>query len=90
MGKTPSFGHIQSVLSHIWGRGIKIEIHLRPETRSMLVRIPNSTIRNKVVEQDIWHIGSSLFYVAQWTANIALKPPSFTSILPCAHVKKDL
>lgn len=87
LGKTPYFGHIQSVLTHIWGRGLKLEIHLRPASRSMLVRIPNSTIRNKIVEQEIWHIGSSLFYVAQWSSNIAINPPSFTSIPLWAHVR---
>lgn len=64
MGKTPSFGHIQIVLTHIWGRDMKLEIHLRPKTRSILVRLPNATIRKKIVEQEIWHIGNSLFYVA--------------------------
>lgn len=53
MGKTPSYGHIQSVLSHIWGRGMELEIHLRLATRSMLVRVPNATIRNKIIEQKI-------------------------------------
>ncbi|KAL1212193.1 hypothetical protein V5N11_001446 [Cardamine amara subsp. amara] len=86
-GKTPSFGHIQTVLTHIWGRGIKLEIHLRPASRSMLVRIPNATIRQKVVEQEIWHIGNSLFYVAQWSPNVAVKPPTFSSIPLWAHVR---
>lgn len=44
---------------------MKLEIHLRPESRSMLVRIPNAYIREKIIEQEIWHIGNSLFYVAQ-------------------------
>lgn len=86
MGKT-LFGHIQSVLAHIWGRGIKLEIHLRPASKSMLVRIPNSTVINKIVEHEIWHIGSSIFYVAQWTSNLAINPPSFTFIPLWAHVR---
>lgn len=87
MGKAPSYGHIQSILSHIWDRGMKLEIHLRPATRSMLVRIPNATIRQKIVEQEIWHIGNSLFYVAQWSSTLAIKTPSFTSIPLWAHVR---
>lgn len=79
MGKTPSYGHVQSVLSHIWGRGMKLEIHLRSASRSMLVR--------KIVEQEIWHIGSFLFYVAQWSSDLAISPPSFTSILLWAHIR---
>lgn len=87
MGKTPSFSQTQSVLSHIWGRGMKLEIHLRPESRSMLVRIPNSTIRNKIVQQEFWHIGNVLFYVAQWSADVALHPPTFTSMPLWAHFR---
>lgn len=87
MGKTPSYGHIQSVLTRIWGREMKLEIHLRPTSRSMLVRIPNATIRNKIVEKEIWHIGSSLLYVAQWFSNITIKLPTFTSIPLWAHVR---
>ncbi|KAH0928284.1 hypothetical protein HID58_014011 [Brassica napus] len=87
LGKTPSFSHIQSVLTHIWGRGMKLEIHLRPESRSMLVRIPNSTIRKKIVEQEFWHIGNVLFYVAQWSDSVAMQPPVFTSMPLWAHFK---
>ena len=86
-GKTPSYSQIQSVLTHVWGRGVKLQIHLRPASRSMLVRIPNDYVRAKVVEQEIWHIGISLFYVAQWTAEVALKQPSFDSIPLWAHVR---
>lgn len=53
----------------------------------MLVRIPNSTIRKKIVDQEIWHIGNSLFYVAQWSANLAVKTPTFTSRPLWAHVR---
>lgn len=53
----------------------------------MLVKIPNDFIRQKVVEQEIWHIGTSLFYVAQWSAQVAAKLPSFDSIPLWAHVR---
>lgn len=66
---------------------MKLEIHLRPESRSMLVRIPNSTIRKKIVDQEFWHIGNVLFYVAQWSATVALHPPSFTSMPLWAHFR---
>lgn len=86
-GKPPSYSQIQSVLAHIWGRGVKLQIHLRPASRSMLVKIPNDFVRAKIVEQEIWHIGTSLFYVAQWTAEVALKQPTFDSIPLWAHVR---
>ena len=87
LGKTPSFSQIQSVLTHIWGRGMKLEIHLRPESRSMLVRIPNSTIRSKIVEQEFWHVGNVLFYVAQWSDSVAQQPPTFTTMPLWAHFR---
>lgn len=87
LGKTPSFSHIQSVLTHILGRGMKLEIHLQPESRSMLVRIPISTIRKKIVEQEFWHIDNVLFYVAQWSDSVAMQPPVFTTMPLWAHFK---
>ncbi|KAJ0257515.1 hypothetical protein HA466_0083670 [Hirschfeldia incana] len=87
LGKTPSFSQIQSVLTHIWGKGMKLETHLRPETRSMLVRIPNAELRKKIVEQEFWHIGNVLFYVAQWSDSVAMKPPAFTTMPLWAHFK---
>ncbi|KAL0741816.1 hypothetical protein Bca4012_083329 [Brassica carinata] len=86
-GKPPYFSQIQSVLTHIWGRGTKLQIHLRPASRSMLVKVPNDFIRNKIVEQEIWHIGTSLFYVTQWSAEVAISPPTMTSIPLWAHVR---
>ncbi|CAN7140634.1 unnamed protein product [Brassica rapa subsp. narinosa] len=86
-GKTPSYSQIQSVLSHIWGKGTKLVIHLRPQSHSMLVKIPNEYIRQKVVEQEIWHIGTSMFYVAQWSAQLAITPPTMDSIPLWAHVR---
>lgn len=53
----------------------------------MLVKIPNEFIRRKVVEQEIWHIGTSMFYVAQWSAQLAMKTPTMDSIPLWAHVQ---
>ncbi|KAL1202244.1 hypothetical protein V5N11_018197 [Cardamine amara subsp. amara] len=64
-----------------------MEIHLKPSDRSMLVRIPNEVLRNKIVEQEIWYVGNSLFYVAQWSTNVATKPPTMQSIPLWAHVR---
>lgn len=53
----------------------------------MLVRIPNSTIRKKIVEQEFWHIDNVLFYVAQWSDSVAMQPPVFTTMPLWAHFK---
>ncbi|KFK32715.1 hypothetical protein AALP_AA6G279100 [Arabis alpina] len=65
-GRTPAYGSIQSVLNHIWGKGLKLEIHVNSLARSMLVRIPNDFIRHKVLEKKIWYAGDTMFHVAQW------------------------
>lgn len=66
--KPPSYHLIQSVLTHIWGRGKKLEIHVDHGARTMLVRLPNDFIRQKVLEKKFWHVDQSLFHVAQWGA----------------------
>ncbi|CAH2047939.1 unnamed protein product [Thlaspi arvense] len=65
-GRPPTFKHVQNVLSHMWGRGQRLEIHMNPINRSMLVRIPNAFIRNKVLEKKLWYIGECMFLVSQW------------------------
>lgn len=71
----------------MWGHRRKLEIHLRPADRSMMVKIPNEVIIKKIVEQEIWYIENSLFYVAQWSPNLAIKPPTIESIPLWVHVR---
>lgn len=68
-GMLPTFRHIQSVLSHMWGRGQKLEVHLNHTNNSMLVRLPNEFIRKKVLEKKLWYIGECMFLVAQWDSS---------------------
>lgn len=44
-GRVPAFKTIQNVLNFLWGKNNKLEIHLIPTTRSMIVHIPNDYIR---------------------------------------------
>lgn len=68
-GKTPSYGLVQSVLSHMWGKGQRLEIHLNPLERKMLVRIPNDFIRQKVNQKRIWHVETTMFHISVWSEN---------------------
>ncbi|KAL0731634.1 hypothetical protein Bca4012_027728 [Brassica carinata] len=54
LGKMPDYGPIQSVLNFMWGKGVKLEIHMQPQKRSFLVRIPNEFIRTKALEKRLW------------------------------------
>lgn len=70
----------------MWGQGKHLEVHLNPLATTMLVRIPNEFIRKKVLDQKIWHIGSSMFHVALWSANTRDSIPILKRVPIWAHV----
>lgn len=53
----------------MWENGQRLEIHVNPIARSMLVCIPNEFIRLKVLEKKIRYVGDTMFHVAQWGAS---------------------
>ncbi|XP_010475461.1 PREDICTED: uncharacterized protein LOC104754871 [Camelina sativa] len=85
-GRPPSYHQIQSVLNHIWGKGKRLEIHMNHMTRSMLVRIPNDYIRQKVLEKGIWYIGDSMFHTSPWAPNYSSETPTLASIPIWIHL----
>ncbi|KAJ4905819.1 Uncharacterized protein Rs2_09477 [Raphanus sativus] len=86
LGKIPDYGPIQSVLNFMWGKGVKLEIHLQPLKRSFLVRIANDFIRTKVLEKRLWYVGTSMFYVSQWGSATSSVIPEIVSIPLWAHL----
>ncbi|KFK40771.1 hypothetical protein AALP_AA2G039000 [Arabis alpina] len=68
LGKPPSYHLIQSVLNHMWGKGKKLEIHVDHGAHTMLIRLPNDVIRQKVLEKKFWHVDQCMFHVAPWGA----------------------
>ncbi|KAJ4905077.1 DUF4283 domain-containing protein [Raphanus sativus] len=58
-GRPPPFNQIQSVLSHMWGKGRRLEIHNNPLQRSAIFRIPSEYLRQKILEKNIWYVGDS-------------------------------
>ncbi|KAG5382489.1 hypothetical protein IGI04_033959 [Brassica rapa subsp. trilocularis] len=80
LGKMPDYGPIQSVLNYMWGKGVKLEIHLQPQKRSFLVRIANEFIRSKVLEKQLWYVGTSMFFVSQWGSPNSSVIPEIESI----------
>ncbi|KAJ4890343.1 hypothetical protein Rs2_30091 [Raphanus sativus] len=85
-GRSPPFSQIQSVLNHMWGKGIKLEMHNNPSSRSILVRITSDYLKQKILEKGYWYVGDSLFHTEQWTSNHSSKVPSFQSIQIWAHL----
>ncbi|KAF3533114.1 hypothetical protein DY000_02043911 [Brassica cretica] len=86
-GRPPPFNHIQNVLNHLWGKGVRVEIHTNPHSRSMLVRIPSDYLRQKILEKRVWYIGDSMFQAVQWTSTAASSSPPLQSIQIWAHLK---
>ncbi|KAF8047583.1 hypothetical protein N665_2939s0007 [Sinapis alba] len=74
-GRPPPFNQIQSVLNHMWGKGKRVEIHNNPLSRSMLVRIPNDYLRQKILEKNVWYVGDSMFHASQWSSGSGNSTP---------------
>ncbi|RID40645.1 hypothetical protein BRARA_J00677, partial [Brassica rapa] len=85
-GRPPPFNQIQSVLSHMWGKGRKLEIHNNPRQRSAIVRIPSEYLRQKILEKNIWYVGDSMFHTAQWSSVHSASTPPLSSIQIWAHL----
>lgn len=86
-GRIPAFKQIQSVLNHLWGKGRGLEIHTNHLTNSMLVRIPNDFIRQKVLEKKIWYVGDSMLHALQWPSPHKDVSTAFSSFPIWAHLK---
>lgn len=86
LGKLPTKDHIQSIVNYMWGKGKHLEVHLNPLARTILVRIPNEFIRKKVLDHKVWHIGSSMFHVAQWSATTRDSIPILKRVPIWTHV----
>lgn len=59
------FKTIQSVLNYLLGKGNKLDIHMIQSTRSVIVRIPNDYIREKILKKRIWYVDMAMFHIAQ-------------------------
>ncbi|KAF2598367.1 hypothetical protein F2Q68_00009344 [Brassica cretica] len=70
----------------MWGKGVKLEIHLQPQKRSFLVRIANEFTRSKVLAKQLWYVGTSMFYVSQWGSPTASEIHEIVSIPLWAHL----
>lgn len=85
-GRPPLYHQIQSVLNHMWGKGHRLEIHVNHLSGTMLVRIPNNYIRQKVLEKCIWYIGDSMFHTAPWASQYSSESPALDTIPIWIHL----
>ncbi|XP_056863927.1 uncharacterized protein LOC108850223 [Raphanus sativus] len=85
-GKAPPFNQIQSVLTHMWGRGKRLELHNNPLNRSTTVRIPCDFLREKILDKCIWYVGETMFHTAPFSEAHSASTPSLKAIKIWAHL----
>ncbi|KAJ4904047.1 hypothetical protein Rs2_17998 [Raphanus sativus] len=85
-GRIPAYSLIQNVLNYMWGKGKHLEIHMSPASNSVLVRIPNDHIKQKVLLKGYWYVDTTMFHVSQWAANADNSSPSLQRVQLWAHL----
>ncbi|KAJ4881254.1 Uncharacterized protein Rs2_38309 [Raphanus sativus] len=85
-GRLPAYTLIQNVLNYMWGKGKHLEIHMSPATNSVLVRLPNEFIRQKITQKAFWYVDTTMFHVSQWAAHADDYSPSLKRIQLWAHL----
>lgn len=85
-GKAPPFNQIQSVFNHLWGKGMKLEIHNNPINRTTIVRIQSEYIRQKILEKCVWYVGDTMFHTALWSEVRSSSAPPIKSLRLWAHL----
>ncbi|WZY93260.1 hypothetical protein YC2023_065589 [Brassica napus] len=74
-GNAPSYGKIWGVLNFLWGKDRRVTIH-KLTANAYLFHIPSTSLRQKVLQHELWRVGDSPFFVTEWKASFALDPPS--------------
>ncbi|CAN6867870.1 unnamed protein product [Brassica oleracea] len=74
-GNAPSYGKIWGVLNYLWGKDRRVTIH-NLTANAYLFHIPSASLRQKVLQHELWRVGDSPFFVAEWKASFAFDPPS--------------
>lgn len=85
--RMPSYKAIENVLNFLWEKVTKLKIHTNTKDRTMVVRIPNEYIRQKVLEKRLWYVGTAMFHVTAWTSDQIVSLPELSSITLWAYLK---
>lgn len=85
-GRLPAYSLIQNVLNYMWGKGKHLEIHMSPASNSVLVRLPNEFIRQKITQKGFWYVDTTMFHVSQWAAHADDYSPSLKRVQLWAHL----
>lgn len=84
-GNPPSYGKIWGVLNFLWGKDKRVTIH-NLTANAFLFRIPSASLRKRVLQNELWRVGDSRFFVTEWKASFSLNPPSLQKALVWASI----
>lgn len=77
-GNLPSPGALHAILNGIWSNRLRDITISKLATRTVLIRIPNSITRQRVLNQGIWHIEGQTMFVAAWEPGLKPTMPELT------------
>ncbi|CAL9225079.1 unnamed protein product, partial [Arabidopsis halleri] len=85
-GKAPSYGKIWGVLNFLWGKDKRVTVHNLTKN-AFLFYIPSPSLRNRVLQQELWRVGDSPFFVTAWKSEFSYNPPSLEKAPVWASIK---
>ena len=74
-GNAPSYGKIWGVLNYLWGKDRRVTIHNLSKS-AYLFCIPSVSLRQRILQHELWRVGDSPFFVTEWKASFSIDPPS--------------
>lgn len=74
-GNSPSYGKVWGVLNYLWGKDKRVTIH-NLTRNAFLFHIPSVSLRQKILQHELWRVGDAPFFVTEWKASFSLDPPS--------------
>lgn len=85
--RIPIYSLIQNVVNYLWGKGRHLKIHMLPQSNSVLVKLPNDFVCEKVLQKRYWYVNISMFYVYQRSDHSEEFTPSLQKIQLWVHLK---
>ncbi|WZZ59721.1 hypothetical protein YC2023_059828 [Brassica napus] len=71
----PSYGKIWGVLNYLWGKDRRVTIH-NLSNNVYIFYIPSVALRQCILQHELWRVGDSPFFVAEWKAAFSIDHPS--------------
>ncbi|XP_010488698.1 PREDICTED: uncharacterized protein LOC104766492 [Camelina sativa] len=85
-GKAPSYGKIWGVLNFLWEKDKRVTVHTLTKN-AFLFHTPSPYLRKRVLQQELWHVGDSPFFVTTWNSDFRFNPPSLEKVPVWATIR---